>query len=310
MQPTRRISSDGKLMADESRVALQLLPLRVNLDQHALTFVKRFFASDIPSSAGDDIEVGTFFQVFDVKACKLKVNYQPIGVDCDALKSGSYLELLNLFPLEDLYLELKNLSVQGLSGWSNVMNDILRCWVEDISSTQIHKFITRAAPVNAFTNIGNGAVNLVMLPVDQYKKERKFSRGIRKGASSFAKTVALETIQATSKISKHIAKTLDTPKLLPRRPGIPRNVREASSHSRSSVSQGIEVAARTIIAVPVREYNANGPSGAVKGVMKAIPIAVMAPLSGASEALSYTLLGARNQMRPDLYKEEEEMQRF
>ena len=124
MQPTRRISSDGKLMAEESRVSLQLLPLRVNLDQHALTFVKSFFASDIPSSAGDDIEVGTFFQVFDVKACKLKVNYQPIGVDCNALKSGSYLELLNLFQLEDLYLELKNLSVQGLSGWSNVMNDI------------------------------------------------------------------------------------------------------------------------------------------------------------------------------------------
>ena len=54
MQPTRRISSDGKLMAEESRVSLQLLPLRVNLDQHALTFVKSFFASDIPSSAGDD----------------------------------------------------------------------------------------------------------------------------------------------------------------------------------------------------------------------------------------------------------------
>lgn len=47
----------------------------------------------------------------------------------------------------------------------------------------------------------------------------------------------------------------------------------------------------------------------MKGVVKAIPIAVMAPLSGASEALSYTLLGARNQMRPDLYQEEEEMQR-
>ena len=309
MQPLKRLSRDGKLMADESRVALQLLPLRINLDQHALTFIKNFFSSDNASSSNTDSEMGTFFQVFDVKECKLKVNYQPIGVDYNALKNGSYLELLNLFPLEDMDLLLKNLSLKGISGWGNVISDILRYWVEDISSTQIHKFVTRAAPVNVFTNIGAGAVNLVMLPVDQYKKERKFGRGVRKGASSFAKTVALETLNATSKISKHVAKALDTPKLLPRRPGVPRNVREASAHSRSSVSQGLEVAAQTIIAVPIREYNSSGPSGAVKGVIKAIPIAVMAPLSGASEALSYTLLGARNQMRPDLYKEEEEMER-
>ena len=311
MQPTKRLSADGKVMGDESRVVLQLLPIRVNLDQHALDFIRTFFKNDEVSSTDFDKNdaMGTFFQVFDVKSCKLKVNYQPLGVDYNALKNGSYVELLNLFPLEDLELLLKGLSIKDITGWGAMISEILRYWIEDISSTQIHKFVTRAAPVNVFTNIGNGAANLVMLPVNQYKREKKFARGIRKGASSFARTVALETINATSKISKHVAKALDAPKSLPNRPGIPRNVKEASAHSRSSVSQGFEVAARTIVAVPCREYSVNGPSGAMKGVVKAIPIAVMAPLSGASEALSYTLLGARNQMRPDLYQEEEEMQR-
>ncbi len=39
-------------------------------------------------------------------------------------------------------------------------------------------------------------------------------------------------------------------------------------------------------------------------MVKGIPVAVRAPLSGASEALSYTLLGVRNQLRPDMMKEE------
>jgi len=312
MQPTTRISVDGKLMSDESKVTLQLLPLRVNLDQHALVFIRGFFAgdaSDHNESGNTDEPVGTFFQEFNVKPCKLKVNYSPIGVDYNALRTGSYLELLNLFPLEDMELLLKSLSIGGVTGWGAVINEMLRYWVEDISSTQIHKFVTGAAPFNTISNIGNGVANLVLLPVDQYKRERKIGRGVRNGASSFANTVALEALNTTSKISKHVARALDTPNHLPTRPGIPRNIREASSHSYDSFSRGVQLATHTIVAVPCREYKANGATGAVRGVVRAIPVAVMAPLSGATEALSYTLLGARNQMRPDLYKEEEVMQR-
>jgi len=141
MQPTIRISMDGKLMSDETRVALQFLPIRVNLDQHALTFIKGFFSSDDNSQEEDKDDIpGTFFQVFDVKPCKLKVNYQPIGVDYNALRNGSYLELLNLFPLEDMDLILKQLSIEGLTGWGNIISEIIRRWIEDISSGQVRVF--------------------------------------------------------------------------------------------------------------------------------------------------------------------------
>ena len=59
-----------------------------------------------------------------------------------------------------------------------------------------------------------------------------------------------------------------------------------------------------IVYIPYKEYQRKGASGAAKSVVRGIPVAVRAPLSGASEALSYTLLGVRNQLRPDIMKEE------
>ena len=49
----------------------------------------------------------------------------------------------------------------------------------------------------------------------------------------------------------------------------------------------------------------NGMTGALTSVIKGIPVLLVAPLTGATEAASYTLLGARNALRPDIRKEEE-----
>ena len=57
--------------------------------------------------------------------------------------------------------------------------------------------------------------------------------------------------------------------------------------------------------VPYREYQQSGARGAARVAMRGIPIGIVAPIAGTSEALSYTLLGIRNQLRPDKRREEE-----
>lgn len=87
----------------------------------------------------------------------------------------------------------------------------------------------------------------------------------------------------------------------------PRHIRigDAVGHSVESISRGFSVANYKIVTVPLREYQQSGASGAARSALKGLPIALLAPLSGASEALSYTLLGLRNSLRPDLRKEAE-----
>lgn len=319
-------SADGRLKGDECRVTLQLLPLRCHLDQNVLRVIQEFFSSDsrgsecyTPTEVTDssspppsDNSIESFFESVHVKPCKLKLNYRPIGVDAAALREGSYVELLNLFSLENVELTLKSIELKALFGWGSVFSEIFRRYVEDICSTQLHKFLAGAAPLQPISNLGGGVADLVLIPMLHYKKDRNLSKGIRKATSHFASTVTLEALNTTSKITRSVARTLSKaspqkrPLSLPARPEkVPRSVGDTAQHAYDSISRGLKTSNYMIVVVPRQEYKKSGATGAVKSVVKGIPIALLAPISGASEALSYTLVGIRNQLHPNIRKEEE-----
>ena len=63
----------------------------------------------------------------------------------------------------------------------------------------------------------------------------------------------------------------------------------------------------TVAVMPVRQYQRTGAGGAIRSVIRAIPVAVLRPTAGAAEALSYTLLGLRNNIDPSVRLDEEDM---
>jgi hypothetical protein len=84
---------------------------------------------------------------------------------------------------------------------------------------------------------------------------------------------------------------------------------DTTPHMIESLSRGLQIANYKVVIIPYREYHRSGTTGAVVSVLKGIPVALAAPASGAVEALSFALLGARNQIRPDIRREEEASQR-
>ncbi len=108
--PSQRFLQCGKQLGDELRVKIRLLPLHLSFAQHTIDFLRAFFTASLETE--DNMEMGgggetsvdpaciSFFQSFDVGSCRLLIDYIPRTIHIDALKSGSYLELLNLFPLE------------------------------------------------------------------------------------------------------------------------------------------------------------------------------------------------------------------
>mmetsp|Transcript_2225 Transcript_2225/g.3206 ORF Transcript_2225/g.3206 Transcript_2225/m.3206 type:complete len:635 (+) Transcript_2225:1464-3368(+) len=325
MRPTSKISADGRLMSDESQVTLELLPLRFLIHQSALRFVRTFFSGDErdhgPDTAEDhddenpDDIPGVFFQNFKVKPCKLKVDYLPEKVDLDALKHGSYVEIINLMPLNDMVLMLEEVRIRDMTGWGTVAAEVLSRWLGDICSTQMHKFLTGSAPFQPIVNLGGGMADLVIVPVKEFRQGAKLGKAVKKGTSTFAGKVAYEAVNMTSSLSKYTAKltnkaasklTKNTSTSMPSRPTrVPRNVRDTAGHAYESISHGLKEANYKIIILPYREWVRSGPAGAARSVVRGIPVAVLAPISGASEALSYAALGLRNQIRPDVRIEEE-----
>jgi len=323
--PRQRVSSDGKLMSDESRATLELLPLRCYFNQNALRFVRNFFSGNHSLESegeGDDDAQGNsddtqieddeivqiFFESFSVRPVRLKVDYQPENMDVDSFKEGNYIELLNICPLEEMVLNLQPVQMQDLTGWGSVLGELASKWIEDICNTQSHKFFTRASPFQPFSNLSDPLLDLAMVLVVPEGSTSAYLKSIIGGTTHLASKVVLEALSTSAKLTKFAAKAIPSKVKgsLPRRPkSVPRHAGDSMSHAYESMTSGLREANYKIVTIPLKEYQRSGASGAATAAVKGIPIGIIAPLAGASEALSYTLLGLRNQLQPDVRREEE-----
>ena len=197
-----------------------------------------------------------------------------------------------------------------MTGWGSVFSELAGKWIEDICSTQAHKFFTRAAPVQLLSTLGDGVADLALVIIVPEDNASAYLRNVVGRTTSFASTVAVEAISTSAKLTRFAANQLTNKALatspLPSRPrNVPRHAGDTANHAYKSLVKGLREANHNICVIPYREYQQSGASGAAREAMRGIPLGVIAPIAGASEALSYTLLGIHNQLRPDKRKEEE-----
>jgi len=325
--PVKKITEDNEIASEECNVTVQLMPMRCLLDQRAVSFVKAFFNNeDIHSvkikskkvrwSSRLHLPPPPTFKAFKIKRWKVKVDYYPNRIDMTALREGSIVELVNLSPIQRMVITLDEVVVLNSDGVKPVFSEIISSWIKVICATQLHKFLANARPFEPFTDVGQGLTDLVILPYEAFKQGDSIQRAMKKGMKSLAETVVFQTLATTSGLTKMAAGLMadslglkgrnDASDPLSSRPlSIPKGIGDARLHAARSLARGLSAANYKVVVVPYREYLQNGMSGAVTSVIKGIPVLLVAPLTGATEAASYTLLGAQNALRPDLRKEEE-----
>jgi len=322
--PKRRVTDENEVASDECEMTIQILPMRCILDQRAINFIKAFFHSE--EKEGNDSEKWNaglhylpppFFRSVRVKPWKLKVDYLPQKLDIDALREGSFVELVNVSPIDGMVITLSLAKVENLLGFGPVGGGLVGKWVQEIVATQLHKFLANARPFEPFSNVGQGVGDLVVLPYEAFKNGEDIRRAMSSGIKSLAETFAFQTLTTTSRLTHYAANKMAgtvrgrrrvnvASNPLPSRPShAPKGVGDVTGHAMESLARGFQAANHKVIIVPYREYVRNGPTGAATSVIKGVPVLLVAPLTGATEALSYTLLGARNALRPDIRKEEE-----
>jgi autophagy-related protein 2 len=228
-----------------------------------------------------------------------------------------------------MILSLKPVEMANLTGWGSVMNELSGRWLEDICSTQAHKFVTRASPFQPISNLRDPLAELAMVLIVPEGSPSDYFRGVVGGTTVFAGQVLLEALSTSAKLTRFAANQLNRQTVSatspgtngsssstssssssslhpPRRPRrIPRSALDTTSHAYESILHGLSTANYKIITVPLREYQIHGATGAARSALRGIPVGVLCPIAGTSEAISYTLLGLRNQLRPDIWKEEE-----
>ena len=272
-----------------------------------------------------------FFRRVRVNALPIKLDFTPqrTRVSYSKLRSGDAVELASLVPLEGLEITLIEVDIHAVSGLLQAVELAADSWVADVVGGQLHKCVAGigAWPVQSVAgaiDIAAGAANLVLLPLAEYRRgdERGGGGGyggggragataqLSRAASSFARAATLHVLNAAALVSTTAAATLDTAErtLVGSVNGVggeargsavrPEGMSDGIATARDVLSRQLHHTVCTVVAVPVREIRRGSAPGAVSSVIRAVPVAVLHPLIGATDAMSALLLGARNSLDP------------
>ncbi|KAG0202543.1 autophagy- protein 2 [Mortierella sp. GBA30] len=431
----------------EYRLKAQILPLRLYVDQDALIFLIRFFvqgtggamatttttACAAPphhhlspsedetvsmSSASDASEKKVsndlYFQSVKLGEISVKIDYKPKHVDYTGLTGGNFVELMNFFHLDAAEMTLQPVRLHGINGFAKLGQDLVAAWLPHIRSTQVPHMVSGLTPIRSLVNLGSGIADLVLLPIEQYKRDGHIIRGLQKGGQAFTRATTLEALKIGTKLAvgtqvllehadeifgsggvappalsgggstsdrkgrgkgKSVAgkgyhdyddgedegvmdpygsggsgtrvvatmvsdseaymqesiddedqllqhlyyqqqqqqqqqqqghgssssssvSTGDKGKKVSKYANQPADINEGMELAYKSLSKNIGTAAHTIFAVPMEVYERTGAQGSVRAVIRAVPVAVLKPMIGATEAFSKVLIGLRNSIDP------------
>ncbi|KAM9294636.1 LOW QUALITY PROTEIN: autophagy-related protein 2 homolog B [Gastrophryne carolinensis] len=288
------------------------------------------FSESLNTSKEDDAfsDQPIFFREFRFTSeVPIRLDYHGKHVSMD---QGTFTGILiGLAQLNNSELKLKRLYYRhGLLGVEKLLSYALNEWLTDIKKNQLPGILGGVGPMHSLVQLVQGLKDLVWLPIEQYCKDGRIVRGFQKGAASFGTSTAMAALELTNRVVQTIQAAAETaydmvspgpsPIELKRAKRFshhrlahqPVDLREGVAKAYTVVKEGITDTAQTIYETAAREHENRGVTGAVGGVLRQIPPAVVKPLIVATEATSNVLGGMRNQIRPDVREEESQKWRL
>lgn len=298
------------------------VPAQRRLSQNGFSTSGREDANDSEASASPFTDQPIFFREFRFTSeVPIRLDYHGKHVSMD---QGTFAGIIfGLTQLNCSELKLRQLCYrQGLLGVDKLFSYAINEWLNDIKTNQLQGLLSGVAPIHTLVKLVHGLRDLVWLPIEQYRKDGRIVRGFQRGTASFGTSTAMAALELTNRMVRTIQAAAETAydmvspvpderdtKRVKRisHYGLahqPVDLREGVAKAYTVVKEGITDTALTIYDTATREHEQRGMTGAVGGVLRQLPPAVVKPLIMATEATSNVLGGMRNQIHPDARQEE------
>lgn len=308
--------------ATEGSLRVDVLPLRLHIDQDTSDFITRFFTFKDERFITEVTE-DLFLQKADIRAIYVDFDYKPKKVDYAGLKAGRTIEFMNFFPLERTDIKLKHVVLYGVNGFVPLSRQLNALWIPDIVYNQRKQIMSGISPLRSFARLGGGFKDLIWIPVEQYRADGRIVAGIQKGIWKFASNTANELAKFGAKVAAGTQTFLESVELAMAGespyyaddeddgagdPGVrpvvshyahpPSDVTEALASARDTMSRNFARAREAVRNIGAETAERGSAQGAAVAVAHQGPVAVLRPMIGASEAVSRTFMGMTYQMNP------------
>jgi autophagy-related protein 2 len=250
---------------------------------------------------------------------RIVADYLPKRLDTAALLAGHHEELLNFVPLDRLTVTLDPADVGGCTGWPSAVVALGEQYAPQVMRQKLN-MLAGIAPVRPVVQLGKRMVDVVLLPLEEYRRGRgdaEVTRVLQRCAVDLVRTAAVEGMGVGAQVAGAGQRLLQTvadsagargqPSHGAAGRGEPLNLAEGVSSAAASVSRGLSRAATTMFAIPIETYQRTGAGDAVRAVIRAVPIAILEPAIGIAGGASSLMKGGKNAldrggMQRDRYK--------
>jgi len=209
--------------------------------------------------------------------------------------TGESLELVNMFPspqgskLRTPLIVMENFALSALP---DKLQDALKQQVGVFD--MILLLLCGVQPIRTVNEVKEAVTELVVKPVEHLRRHKGIYAGVLRGLQGFSRRVAAETARVTSEATRGIHYALNAATGMARqseplhRGAQPLTFGDAAERGMAELRGGVS-GLRDIVRFSVSE-----------GRYERLPLALLAPVDGAMRALTQLLIGARNELRPDV----------
>jgi hypothetical protein len=306
---------------------LQVPPLRAYVNQDSWVFLWQFLtrsdappASATPASAPDAL-LPTLVELFDVSPIGIELDYKPgirAGAFTELMANGDFVYLMKAIPLEQAHIDLRRLRLRNVLA-ENVSTLAFQRFFPNYGRSHLAKLLVGVQPVHVVFKLGQGAADLLRVPLAEYRRGGSVVGGLQTGL----KTLTVEVLTLGSRVSSVTARLLgggsdtatgggggagggaggDEAQRISRYANQPSTVNEGVQQAVEHLRDGVLSGLRAVAVDPINAYQRDGAWAFLSSAVSGVPRLVLRPAMGVSNAIAKVTQGVRNSLEPERKRE-------